>query len=146
MTLEDVLYDIYKLFVESSLLNDFYDNTLFTPITLAIVLGTLLICGLFYKNPFAFRTWFYKFKHWLLTMFVSGFLFGFLVAVITCFQKAGDEVMRNEKDPEQGTYFDQGSASFILLGVEFFIVSCILFFLFSIALRYVSIIARKTPF
>ncbi len=144
--MEDVLYDIYKPFIEGSLLDDLYDNTLFTAITLTIVLGTLFICGLFYKNPLAFRTWFYKFKHWLLTMFVSGFLFGFLVAVITCFQKAGDQVMRNEKDPVQGTYFDQGSASFILLGVEFFVVSCILFFIFSLPLRYVSIIARKTPF
>ena len=144
--MEDALYDIYKLFVEGSLLDDLYDNTLFTAITLTITVFTFLCCLLFYKNPFAFRTWFYKFKHWIITMFITGFLFGFLVAIITCFQKASEEALRNEKDPEQGNYFDQGSSSFILLGVEFFIMSCILFFLFSLALRYISIIARKTPF
>ncbi len=144
--MEDTLYDIYKLFVEGSLLDDLYDNTLFTAITISIVFGTFIICLLFYKNPFAFRTWFYKFKHWLMTMFTSGFLVGFLVGFITCLQKAGTEVMRNEKDPDQGTYFDQGGASFILFGIELFVFSCVLFFLFSIALRYISVIARKTPF
>ena len=144
--MEDILYDIYKLFVEGSLLDDLYENTLFTGISLITVLFTFVSCFLFYKNPFAFRTWFYKFKHWILTMVISGFLFGFLVAVITCFQKAGEEIARNEKDIEAGTYFDQGSSSFIILGVEFFLMSCVLFFFFSLALRYVSVLAHKTPF
>ena len=144
--MEDALYDVYKLFVEDSLLTDLYDNTLFTGITIAVVVCTFISCLLFYINPFAFRTWFYKIKHWLIAMSLSGFFFGFLVAVITCFQKASDEIQRDDKDPVLGNFFDQGSSSFIIFGIEFFLVSCILFFLFSIVLRYVSVIARKTPF
>ena len=144
--MEDLLYDIYKIFVEDSLLDDLYDNTLFTPITIAMIFFTFLSCVLFYKNPFAFRTWFYKVNHWILTMVLSAFTFGFLLSFVTCLQKAADEILRNDLDPEQGLYFDQGGISLVFFGIENFFVSCILFLIFSLFIRYTSILAKKTTF
>lgn len=137
--------NIYIYFVERGLLSDLFKNVLLTPITIGCLASVIALGLLFYRNPFPFKTWFYKLKHWFLTMAINGIAW-FLMAYMTCIQVAKENRPRNPNDPDSTFFFDQGFSSFLTFGLQMAFGSCIIFFLLSIGLRYTSTLARKTPF
>lgn len=127
--MEDFLFDFYSFFAPADLLQCLFLGNVLTSITLSVVILTFLICLLFYRNPFAFRRWFYKLSHWLLSMLFAAALC-FFVAYLTCVKIECED----------------GFAIFFIFGIEIMVLSSLLFLVYSLLLKNLSVIARKTPF
>jgi len=127
--MEEFFLDFYSFFAPADLIQCLYNNTVLTSISLSVIIVTFLCCLFFYRNPFAFRRWFYKFSHWGMTMVIAGSL-SFLITLLTCSKMECED----------------GFTIFFIFGIEIMLLSFFIFFLCSLFLRYLSVIARKTPF
>ncbi|OZI08854.1 hypothetical protein BWI93_06360 [Siphonobacter sp. BAB-5385] len=141
--MENLLYDFYALFVENSLLNDLYDETLLTSLTLTMLVFVLVGVAIYYFGMNKVR--YAKASTWLAVLGSSAVL-TMIVAIVTCSQKAAQEIPRRKGHPEQGRFFDQGGSIFFGFGFEMLILAAILFFVLSLVVKNVSTNNRKIPF
>ena len=104
--MEESLYNFYNLFVNSSLLEDLYQEELLSTLTWSAIGIAFLVAFAFYVWPLN-KVSFSGMGNWLLMLGVSALLL-FVITLVTCYQKANQEILRDEADPNQGTLFDQG--------------------------------------
>lgn len=69
----------------------------------------------------------------------------FVMALITCYQKAGQEIPRVEADPEQGLLFEQGVSVFVSFAFTMALLTAIIFFLISMLMKGFSSNAKHRP-
>ncbi|MDR6196305.1 hypothetical protein [Siphonobacter sp. SORGH_AS_0500] len=141
--MENLLYDFYALFTERSLLDDLYDEHLLTSLTTTLVVFVLIGIGAYYFGMNKVR--YAKASTWLLVLGSSAVL-TMIVAIVTCSQKADQEIPRRKGHPELGRYFDQGGSVFFGFGFEMFLLAAVLFFILSLAVKNLSTNNRKIPF
>jgi hypothetical protein len=137
----------YELFVDGSLLDDLIDQQLLIPTTLSWLIISVLGVLVFYYAV-AIRPNRSKLPHWFGTLILTSLLV-FSVQLSTCFSMQNREIARNPTaKPENITYFfDQGGSVFFVFALEMLALTAILFFLLSIAVKFVgNHNARKTPF
>ena len=141
---EDSLYSFYELFAPLSLVRDLFSEELLTTLTIMAIIIAFGAMAVYYyvlngKSP--------KYDgmfHWFLMWFISGML-TFLVVLITCWQKAQEELPRTE-NPDDGLLFDQGFGTFAAFSFEMMVITLLLFFIFSIVLKGWSTHAKTRPF
>jgi hypothetical protein len=141
--MEDFLISIYELFVDGSLLDDLIKEGLVMPLSLSSLLIPLLGVAAFYYVINSVR--FYKKRHWGLTMLISA-LIVFIVNLSTCISMAGKQIPKDPDNEAAGFLFDEGDSVFFMFGLQMFVGACLLFFIFSIILKWWSTNCRKTPF
>ncbi|MFT4033553.1 MAG: hypothetical protein QM669_14130 [Siphonobacter sp.] len=141
--MENILYDFYALFAERSLIDDLYDETLLTPITLTMLGFVLGGIGVYYVGMNRVR--YATFPTWLLVLAGSASL-SMITTIVTCSQKAAQEIPRKKGHPELGRYFDQGGSVFFGFGVEILLLAAVLFFMLSLLVKNLSTNNRKIPF
>ncbi|MCU0468746.1 MAG: hypothetical protein MUF58_09105 [Arcicella sp.] len=144
--MEDFLFSFYSTFVDESLIEDLYLETLLTPLTISILVIMLLGAVVFYYVINSIR--FGQRKHWFLTMGIGGII-TFTVIFSTCVNMAGQEIVRNEANIKKGIpdyRFDQGTSIFFTYGLTMVLLAMILFFIFSMLIKWWSTNSRKTPF
>ena len=145
--METLFVNFYDLFVDGSLLDDLIDQQLIMSLSLSWLIISLLGVVAFYYGV-AIRSNRSKLPHWFGTLILTS-LVVFLVQLFTCISMQNREIPRNPTaKPENITYFfDQGGAVFFVFALEMFSLTVILFFLLSIAIKFVgNHNARKTPF
>ncbi len=137
----------YEFFVDGSLLDDLIDQQLLMPVTLSwLIISVLGVLAFYYAV--AIRSNQSKLPYWFGTLIITSLLV-FIVQLLTCFSMQNREIPRNPTaKPENITYFfDQGGAVFFVFALEMFALTAVLFFLLSIAIKFVgNHNARKTPF
>ncbi len=138
---DDSLFSFYELFAPFDLVSDLYDENLLTPLTvttLVIAFGMVMVYyyGLNGRSPR-----YDGLMHWGLIWLTSGLL-AFLVVLITCWQEATQELPRSGG----GVLFDQGLGTFLTFSFEMFMLTLILFFVFSILFKGRSTHAKNRPF
>ena len=141
--MEESLYNFYNLFVNSDLLQDLYDEQLLSPLTWSAIGIALVVAFAFYIWPFN-KVSFSSFGSWLLMMGVSALLL-FVVTLVTCYQKAGQEIPRDEADTNQGFLFDQGVSVFLSYAFEMALLTALFFFLISMVMKNFSKNAKHRP-
>ena len=141
--MEESLYNFYNLFVNSDLLQDLYDEQLLSPLTWSAIGIALVVAFAFYIWPFN-KVSFSSFGSWLLMMGVSALLL-FVVTLVTCYQKAGQEIPRDEADTNQGFMFDQGVSVFLSYAFEMALLTALFFFLISMVMKNFSKNAKHRP-
>jgi len=141
--MEESLYNFYNLFVNSSLLEDLYQEELLSPMTWTAIGLAFVVAFAFYIWPFN-RVSFSGLEHWLTMLGVSAVLL-FVITLVTCYQKAGQEIPRDEADVEQGTLFDQGISTFLSFSFEMALLTAIIFFVISMVLKNFSKNAKHRP-
>jgi hypothetical protein len=141
--MEESLYNFYNLFVNSSLLEDLYQEELLSPLTWTAIGLAFVVAFAFYIWPFN-RVSFSGLEHWLTMLGVSALLL-FVITLVTCYQKAGQEIPRDEADPEQGYLFDQGVSTFLSFSFEMALLTAIIFFVISMIMKNFSKNAKHRP-
>lgn len=141
--MEESLYNFYNLFVNSSLLEDLYQEELLSPLTWTAVGIAFVVAFAFYIWPFN-RVSFSSFGSWLLMLGVSAVTL-FVITLVTCYQKAGQEIPRDEADPEQGNLFDQGVSVFLSYAFEMALLTAVIFFIISMIVKNFSKNAKHRP-
>jgi hypothetical protein len=141
--MEESLYNFYNLFVNSSLLEDLYQEELLSPLTWTAIGLAFVVAFAFYIWPFN-RVSFSGLEHWLTMLGVSAVLL-FVITLVTCYQKAGQEIPRDEADPEQGTLFDQGVSTFLSFSFEMALLTAVFFFVISMIMKNFSKNAKHRP-
>lgn len=141
--MENFIISIYDLFVDSSLLNDLIKEGLIIPLLYPLVLIPLSGVVLFYYIINSVR--FYKKRHWGITMLISAMIV-FVVYLSTCISMAGQQIPKDPDNEKAGFLFNQGDSVFFIFSLQMFVVACLFFFIFSIALKWWSTNCRKTPF
>jgi hypothetical protein len=141
--MEESLYNFYNLFVNSSLLEDLYQEELLSPMTWTAIGIAFVVAFAFYIWPFN-RVSFSGFGSWLLMLGVSALTL-FVITLVTCYQKAGQEIPRDEADPEQGTLFDQGVSVFLSYAFEMALLTAVIFFVISMVMKNFSKNAKHRP-
>ena len=141
--MEESLYNFYNLFVNSALLEDLYQEELLSPMTLTAIGISLVVAFAFYIWPFN-KVSFSGMGSWLLMTGVSAVLL-FIVTLVTCYQKAGQDIPRDEADPDQGTLFDQGISVFLSYAFEMALLTVIIFFIISMVMKNFSKNAKHRP-
>jgi hypothetical protein len=141
--MEESLYNFYNLFVNSSLLEDLYQEELLSPLTWTAIGLAFVVAFAFYIWPFN-RVSFSGLEHWLTMLGVSAVLL-FVITLVTCYQKAGQEIPRDEADPEQGYLFDQGVSTFLSFSFEMALLTAIIFFVISMVMKNFSKNAKHRP-
>jgi uncharacterized membrane protein len=144
--MEDILFDFYSLFINESLVEDLYAETLLTPLTISTMVITLLCAVTFYYIINSIR--FGQLKHWIFMMAAGAFI-TFLVVFFTCYNMVQQEIPRNQANIKKGIpdyRFDQGSAVFFTYGFTMFFLAMVLFFIFSVLIKHWSTNSRRTPF
>ena len=139
------LLPIYKALFNKQLVEDIYNRFLPTDFFWILMAVTLSGCLLFYKNPHRSHTWFKKTSHWVTSGVITAFIC-FVWSITICLLEEQKMLPRDDNDPTLGEYFDSGFSTFLSFGLGIGVFSLILFFLFSIVFRYLSLDARKTPF
>ena len=145
--MENLFTNFYDLFVDSSLLNDLIDQNLIVPLSLTWLIISLLGAAVFYW-VMAVHSKRSKLNYWFLMLILTSLLV-FVVHLSTCFSMENRQIPRNPTaQPDNMTYFfDQGGAVFFVYALEMFALTAVLFFLFSIPLKFIgNANARKTPF
>lgn len=137
------MYDFYNLFVNSELLQDLYDEELLSPLTWTAVGIAFVVAFAFYIWPFN-RVSFSGLGSWLLMLGVSALLL-FVITLVTCYQKAGQEIPRDEADAEQGILFDQGVSVFLSYAFSMALLTALIFFLISMVMKNFSKNAKHRP-
>jgi len=141
--MEESLYNFYNLFVNSNLLEDLYQEELLSPLTWTAI-------GIAFVVAFAFYIWplnkvsFSGMGHWLLMMGVSA-LSMFVISLVTLYQKAGQEIPRDESDLEQGNLFDEGVSVFLSYSFTMALLTAVIFFIISLILKNFSKNAKHRP-
>ncbi|GAB4034627.1 hypothetical protein [Spirosoma gilvum] len=141
--MEESLYNFYNLFVNSALLEDLYQEELLSPLTLTAIGIAFVVAFAFYIWPFN-RVSFSGMGNWLLMMGVSSLLL-FIISLVTCYQKEGQEIPRDEADPNQGTLFDQGISVFLSYAFEMALLTAVIFFIISMVMKNFSKNAKHRP-
>ena len=141
--MEESLYNFYNLFVNGNLLEDLYQEELLSPITWTAVGIAFIVAFAFYIWPFN-KVSFSGMGSWLLMMGVSAVTL-FVITLITCYQKAGQEIPRDEADPNQGTLFDQGISVFLSYAFEMALLTAFIFFIISMIMKNFSKNAKHRP-
>ncbi|WP_018619434.1 hypothetical protein [Spirosoma luteum] len=141
--MEESLYNFYNLFVNSNLLEDLYQEQLLSPLTWTAVGIALLVAFAFYIWPLN-KVSFSGMGKWLLMMGISALAL-FLIALVTCYQKANQEILRDEADPDQGTLFDQGISVFFSYAFEMALLTAVIFFIISMVMKNFSKNAKHRP-
>lgn len=137
------MYDFYNLFVNSELLQDLYDEELLSPLTWTAVGIAFVVAFAFYIWPFN-RVSFSGFGSWLLMLGISALLL-FVITLVTCYQKAGQEIPRDEADTNQGVLFDQGVSVFLSYAFSMALLTALIFFLISMVMKNFSKNAKHRP-
>ncbi|GAB4015148.1 hypothetical protein GCM10028808_39710 [Spirosoma migulaei] len=140
-----MIEDIYELFVDGSLLDDLIQEGLITPLFWTMLGISFAGVILFYYIINSTR--FCRPSHWLLTLFFTGLLV-FITHLGTCFSMANKQIPRDPNVPpaEMHYLFDQGSSVFFSFALEMFGLAALLFFLMSMAFKWGSRNASRTPF
>ncbi len=141
--MENLLYDFYALFTERSLLDDLYDEHLLTSLTLTLLVFVAVGVAVYYFAMNKVR--YAKASTWLLVLATSSVL-SMIVAIVTCSQKAAQEIPRRKGHPELGRYFDQGGSVFFGFGFEMLLLAAVLFLVLSLIIKNLSTNNRKIPF
>lgn len=141
--MEDFLISIYELFVDGSLLDNLIKVRLIMPLSLSLFAITVIGVVVFYYVINSAR--FYKKRHWGFMMLISA-LIVLIVNLSTCISMAGKQIPKDPSNPAAGFLFSQGDTAFFLFGLQMFIGACLLFFIFSVILKWWSTNCRKTPF
>ena len=120
---------LYELFLGQN--NDpIYVQSIFTPVGTVTLLVTLGVAVLFYVALGRWKPVFHRTLHWAITL-VGLLIFGYAYAVWFAKDQTGA---------------DDADSYMTGFGGVNVLVAAILFFLFSLGLRYASIFARRTPF
>ena len=141
--MEESLYNFYNLFVNGSLLEDLYQEELLSPMTWTAIGIAFVVAVAFYIWPFN-KVSFSGMSHWLLMTAVSSLLL-FIITLVTCYQKANQDIPRDEADPNQGTLFDQGISVFLSYAFEMALLTALIFFIISMILKNFSKNAKHRP-
>ncbi len=141
--MEESLYNFYNLFVNGSLLEDLYQEELLSPLTWSAIGLAFVVAFAFYIWPFN-KVSFSGLGSWLLMTGVSALLL-FVITLITCYQKANQDIPRDEADPNQGTIFDQGISVFLSYAFEMALLTALIFFIISMVLKNFSKNAKHRP-
>lgn len=141
--MEDFLISIYELFVDGSLLDDLIKEGLIMPLSLSLLAISLIGVVAFYYIINSVR--FYKKRHWGLMMLISA-LIVFVVSLTTCISMAGKQIPKDPDNVAAGFLFNEGDSVFFMFSLQMFIGTCLLFFIFSVILKWWSTNCRKTPF
>ncbi|MFD2573810.1 hypothetical protein ACFSUS_24450 [Spirosoma soli] len=141
--MEESLYNFYNLFVNSNLLEDLYQEELLSPLTWSAIGIAFVVAFAFYIWPFN-RVSFSGFGSWLIMLGVSALTL-FVITLVTCYQKAGQEILRDEADPDQGTLFDQGVSVFLSYAFEMALLTAVIFFIISMVMKNFSKNAKHRP-
>ena len=141
--MEESLYNFYNLFVNSALLEDLYQEELLSPLTWTAVGIAFLVAVAFYIWPLN-KVSFSGFGSWLLMLGVSALLL-FVITLVTCYQKANQEIPRDEADTNQGFLFDQGVSVFLSYAFSMALLTAIIFFLISMVMKNFSKNAKHRP-
>lgn len=141
--MEESLYNFYNLFVNSGLLEDLYQEELLSPLTWTAVGLALVVAFAFYIWPFN-RVSFSGFGSWLTMLGVSALLL-FVITLVTCYQKANQEIPRDEADTNQGFLFDQGVSVFLSYAFSMALLTALIFFLISMVMKNFSKNAKHRP-
>lgn len=141
--MEESLYNFYNLFVNSSLLEDLYQEELLSPLTLTAIGIAFVVAIAYYIWPFN-KVSFSGLGHWLGMTGISSLLL-FIISLVTCYQKANQEIPRDEADPNQGVLFDQGISVFLSYAFEMALLTALIFFLISMIMKNFSKNAKHRP-
>lgn len=141
--MEDLFINIYDLFVDGSLLDDFIEEGLIMSLSLSAFFIPFFGAIAFYYIINSVR--FCKKRHWLITMLLSA-LIVFVVNISTCISMARREILKDKSNPEAGFLFDQGDSVFFMFSLQMFLLACFYFAIFSIIVKWWSTNCRKTPF
>jgi hypothetical protein len=141
--MEESLYNFYNLFVNSALLEDLYQEELLSPLTWSAVGIAFVVAFAFYIWPFN-RVSFSGFGSWLLMLGVSALVL-FVMTLVTCYQKANQEIPRDEADTNQGVLFDQGASVFLSYAFEMALLTALIFFVISMVMKNFSKNAKHRP-
>ncbi|WP_080057902.1 hypothetical protein [Spirosoma aerolatum] len=141
--MEESLYNFYNLFVNSALLEDLYQEELLSPLTLTAIGIAFVVAVAFYIWPFN-KVSFSGMGNWLMMMGVSSLLL-FIISLVTCYQKEGQEIPRDEADPNQGNLFDQGISVFLSYAFEMALLTAVIFFIISMVMKNFSKNAKHRP-
>ncbi len=141
--MEESLYNFYNLFVNSALLEDLYQEELLSPMTWTAIGIAFVVAFAFYIWPFN-KVSFSGLGSWLLMLGVSALTL-FVITLVTCYQKAGQELPRDEADPEQGMYFDQGISVFLSYAFGMALLTAVIFFVISMIMKNFSKNAKHRP-
>ena len=125
------LYEGWGLFYLDNFSDDLYNNRLYIPIGLTLLLSSAALMGVFYYviNHPRFNRWY----HWLFYVFLIGAL-NFGVAYYISYTTLSQLY---EQDPYQSQYY-----TFALVN---FLYTLVFSFLFSYLLRWWSVNAATTP-
>lgn len=141
--MEESLYNFYNLFVNGNLLEDLYQEELLSPMTWTAIGLAFVVAFAFYIWPFN-KVSFSSMGSWLLMTSVSALLL-FVITLITCYQKANQEIPRDEADPNQGNLFDQGISIFLSYAFEMALLTALIFFIISMIMKNFSKNAKHRP-
>lgn len=142
--MEDSLYRFYQLLsVNRSLLDDLYNATLLTPLTLTVLGLSLGFALLFYF--LMDRARFARLTPWVL-MLLGAALLTAIVVYVTCSQQAHTMRQRDPANQALGFFFDQGGGVFFTFALLLLVLSALLYFLFSVLFRKFSTHLRFVPF
>ncbi|MGF7218169.1 preprotein translocase subunit SecG [Spirosoma lacussanchae] len=141
--MEESLYNFYNLFVNSALLEDLYQEELLSPMTWTAIGIAFVVAFAFYIWPFN-KVSFSGLGSWLLMLGVSALTL-FVITLVTCYQKAGQELPRDEADPEQGLLFDQGISVFLSYAFGMALLTAVIFFVISMIMKNFSKNAKHRP-
>lgn len=143
LNMEESLYNFYNLFVNSNLLEDLYQEELLSPLTWTAIGIAFVVAFAFYIWPFN-KVSFSGMSSWLLMMGISALLL-FIISLVTCYQKANQDILRDEADPNQGTIFDQGVSVFLSYAFEMALLTALIFFIISMIMKNFSKNAKHRP-
>ena len=141
--MEESLYNFYNLFSNGNLLEDLYQEELLSPLTWTAIGLAFVVAFAFYVWPFN-KVSFSSMGSWFLMMGVSALLL-FVITLITCYQKANQEIPRDEADPNQGNLFDQGISVFLSYAFEMALLTALIFFIISMIMKNSSKNTKHRP-
>lgn len=141
--MEESLYNFYNLFVNSNLLEDLYQEELLSPLTWTAIGIAFIVAFAFYIWPLN-KVSFSGMGHWMLMLGVSA-LAMFVITLVTLYQKAGQEIPRDESDLEQGNLFDEGVSVFLSYSFTMALLTAVIFFIISLILKNFSKNAKHRP-
>jgi hypothetical protein len=145
--METFLENFYGIFVNGALLDDLIETGLILPLTSTFLIIPAIIGFFFYKVIDSVK--YSKQKHWVFVWLVSGAL-TFICSFATCIGMQNEEILRANLDldavQDDQFLFDQGIGVFSVFSVETFILSLLLFLLFSLLLKRFSTNNRRNPF
>lgn len=142
--MEESLYSFYQfLNVNRSLLDDLYNATLLTPLTLTMVGLAVGFALIFYF--LMDRSRFARLLPWVL-MLLGGATLTAVVAYTACNRGAHNMRLRDPANQSLGFFFDQGGGVFFTWALLLFVLCGLLYFLISLFLRKLTTHLRFVPF